>query len=291
MGRAQHWFSRIWESEKNSYRWDSGNALTGQKQLWQESTRENGLFLSTAVQLNSQQLKPIYDWFKKILHFADTSQLGPEFTAGFCEKAEQRNQVLAFLKAADLNIDDVVVESEKFSVKHLPGDIPDEVKKKILVDLKDSEIFEIKTVHHSAQGKSIPFEFSEESEGTQTLFAVAGPWLDTLKNGYVLFIDELHNNLHPIIVEFLVRLFHNNETNPKNAQLVFTTHETSILSQDVFRRDQIWFCEKGKDQATQLYPLTDFSPRKDREKIEASYLAGRYGALPYIRDLKLAKEA
>ena len=89
----------------------------------------------------------------------------------------------------------------------------------------------------------------------------------------------------------MVQLFHSNVTNPNNAQLIFTTHETSILSQDIFRRDQIWFCEKDKDQATQLYPLTDFSPRKGREKIEASYLAGRYGALPYTRDLKLVKEA
>lgn len=291
LGRAQRWFSRVWDNENDAYSWEIGNALTGQKQLWQESTRENGLFLSTAVQLNSQQLKPVYDWFKKTLRFADTSLLGPEFTAGLCEKTEQKKEILAFLKAADLNIDDVVVESEKFSVKHLPVDIPDEAKKKILADMKDNEIVDIKTIHHSVQGKPITFNFDEESEGTQTIFAVAGPWLDTLENGYVLFIDELHNNLHPKIVEFLVRLFHSKDTNPSNAQLVFTTHETSILSQDIFRRDQIWFCEKGKDQTTQLYPLTDFSPRKGREKIETSYLAGRYGALPYTQELKIAKEA
>ncbi len=263
LGRAQRWFSRAWDIEKNSYSWEIGNALTGQKQLWQESTRANGLFLSTAVQLNNQQLKPIYDWFKKTLRFADTSVLGPEFTAGlFDTSSEQCKDVLAFLKAADLNIDSVVVESEKFSAKHLPDDLPEESKKRILAEMKDNKIVDIKIAHHSAQGKTITFDFTEESEGTQTLFAVAGPWLDTLKNGYVLFIDELHNNLHPKMVEFLVRMFHSSETNPHNAQLVFTTHETSILSQDIFRRDQIWFCEKGKDQATQLYPLTDFSPCK-----------------------------
>ena len=291
LGRAQRWFSRVWDNDTNYYSWEFGNALTGQKQLWQESTRENGLFLSTAVQLNSQQLKPIYDWFKKSLRFADTSLLGPEFTADLCQKEEKKKEVLAFLKAADLNIDNLVVETEKFSVKHLPDDIPDDTKRTILAKMKDNEVFDIKTIHHSTQGKLITFDFDEESEGTQTLFSVAGPWLDTLQNGFVLFIDELHNNLHPKIVEFLVQLFHSNVTNPNNAQLIFTTHETSILSQDIFRRDQIWFCEKDKDQATQLYPLTDFSPRKGREKIEASYLAGRYGALPYTRDLKLVKEA
>ncbi|ENM3988598.1 ATP-binding protein, partial [Vibrio cholerae] len=83
----------------------------------------------------------------------------------------------------------------------------------------------------------------------------------------------------------LVSLFHNKETNPKNAQLIFTTHETSILNQDVFRRDQIWFCEKNDNQETTLYPLTDFSPRKEKENLELGYLSGRYGALPFVRTL------
>ena len=130
------------------------------------------------------------------------------------------------------------------------------------------------------------FDFEDEPDGTQKLFAFAGPWLDALKNGYVLVIDELHDNLHPKMVRFLVDLFHSAEMNPKNAQLVFTTHETSILNQKVFRRDQIWFCEKDAKQATNLYPLTDFSPKKGRENLEANYLAGRYGALPYLRNLK-----
>ena len=127
------------------------------------------------------------------------------------------------------------------------------------------------------------FDFEDESDGTQKLFSLAGPWIDSLDNGYVLFIDELHDNLHPLLVQFLVKLFHNTETNPNNAQLVFTTHETSILNQKVFRRDQIWFCEKDEDHATRLYPLTDFSPRKGRENLELAYLSGRYGALPYVR--------
>lgn len=289
VGRPQRWFNRAWDYENKVYNWEMGNSLIGKKQLWKDSTRENALFLSTAVQLNSQQLKPIYDWFKKTLRTVDSSSsgLGPTFTASICEKEQKQKEVLAFLKAADLDIDNVVIESEKFSVKHLPDDLPDDLKKKIIEDMKDNEIFDIKTVHHSAQGKLISFDLDDESEGTKKIFSFAGPWLDTLENGYVLFVDELHNNLHPKMVEFLVNLFHSNKTNPKNAQLIFTTHETTILSQDTLRRDQIWFCEKNKTQATQLYPLTDFSPRKGRENLEASYLAGRYGALPYLRDLKL----
>ena len=150
-------------------------------------------------------------------------------------------------------------------------------------ELRNEKFLDIRTIHKSAEGKSVSFEFKEESEGTQKLFSFAGPWIDSLKHGNVLFIDELHDNLHPTLVKFLVQLFHSDVTNKNNAQLVFTTHETSILNQDIFRRDQVWFCEKNKDQASQVYPLTDCSPRKGRENLELAYLSARYGALPFVK--------
>lgn len=291
LGRSRKWFTREWDVEKKCYVWDMGASLLGQKQLWQDSTRENALFLSTAVQLNSQQLQPVYDWFFKTLRMANVSGWSPSFTASLCKEVDQRGKVLEFLKAADLDIHDVIIEAEKLTAKHLPADMPDDIKTKLLMELKDQEVFDIKTVHQSKQGHSITFNFDDESDGTQKFFAFAGPWLDSLKNGYVLLIDELHDNLHPKMVQFLVSLFHNSETNPHNAQLIFTTHETSILNQEVFRRDQIWFCEKDSDQATKIFPLTDFNPRKGRENLEANYLAGRYGALPYLRSLKWVESA
>ena len=164
--------------------------------------------------------------------------------------------------------------------------MPEAVRKEMLERFKDETFFNVKTAHILDNGKEVLFDLADESDGTQKIFALSGPWLDTLENGYVLVIDELHDNLHPLIVRFLIRLFHNLETNPRNAQLVFTTHDTSILSQEVFRRDQIWFCDKDESQATQLYPLTDFSPRKGVESLERGYLSGRYGALPYLKDIK-----
>ena len=160
------------------------------------------------------------------------------------------------------------------------------LRKIIADDFKDKQIVNIQTVHQGSDGKQVLFDLDDESDGTRKLFAFAGPWIDALANGLVLFIDELHDNLHPRLVQFLVQLFHDEKTNPHNAQLIFTTHETSILNQEVFRRDQVWFCEKAADQATKLYPLTDFSPRKGRENLELAYLSGRYGALPYIRPLR-----
>lgn len=285
MGRPQRWIDRVWNATTQTYDWALGEKLIGEKQLWQKSTRENALFLSTAVQLNSKQLQPVYDWFSKKLHLTNIGGWSPTFSASLCEK-DEKEHVLDFLHAADLNIEDIIINKEEFDVETLPDDMPEHVKVEILREMKGKQLLDIKTVHKSVEGSLITFDFQDESDGTGKLFSFAGPWIDTLANGYVLFIDELHDNLHPNLVKFLVQLFHSSQTNPNNAQLVFTTHETSILNQDVFRRDQIWFSEKDQTQASKVYPLTDFSPRKGRENLELAYLSGRYGGLPYIRSLR-----
>lgn len=289
-GRAQRWFDRQWDKKADTYQWQIGNALQGQKQLWQDSTRDNALFLSTAVHLNSKQLQPVYDWFHKILRTATVAGWSRGFTASLCEKADHKARVLAFLKAADMAIDDIVVEKKAFDRDDLPDEMPDEIKDVVSKNMSGKQVIvRLNTVHQGTDGNPVAFDFDEESDGTQTLFSFAGQWLDTLENGYVLFIDELHDNLHPKLVQFLVKLFHSDKTNPNNAQLVFTTHETSILNQHIFRRDQVWFCEKEDHRSTVLFPLTDFSPRKGRENLEAAYLSGRFGALPYIRELQAGK--
>ena len=131
-GRAQKWLGRVWkegtELGAGAYEWEKCSSLTGQKQLWQESTRQNALFLSTAVQLNSKQLQPVYDWFKNTLRMTHIAGWSPSFTASLCKDSKQREKVMEFLRAADFDIQDVLVESEKMSAKHLPADIPDELK-------------------------------------------------------------------------------------------------------------------------------------------------------------------
>lgn len=285
-GRAQKWFERIFNFETQNYDWSFSSLLGGTKQLWKEATRENALFLSTAVQLNSEQLKPLFDWFDKKLKFGDIGGFSPGYSISLCVE-NKKNDIMKFLRAADLNINDIEIKKEEFNPSTLPSDMPAFLKELLINNMKDGQVVDVRTAHLNNHNKAVFFDFEDESDGTKKLFAFAGPWMDVLKNGYVLFIDELHDNLHPKLVQFLVKLFHSKETNPKNAQLIFTTHETSILSQDVFRRDQIWFCERNKMQSTSLYPLSDFSPKKGKENLERSYLSGRYGALPFIRSFNM----
>ncbi|MFQ2604483.1 AAA family ATPase [Aeromonas caviae] len=289
-GRPQRWFSRVWDSNNSAYDYKFSEHFLGQKSTWQNSTRENALFLSTATQLNSTQLKPVFKWFKDTLRLSHVGGWGSAFTTSLCENAETKNEILSFMKAADINIHDINLTKEKFNLNLLPNDIPKEMKDSIEKELRGKDILDIKMVHKTVKGNLVELKLDDESDGTQRLFSFAGPWIDALKNGYVLVIDELHEHLHPKMVKFLIGMFHRAESNPHNAQIIFTTHDTSVLNQDIFRRDQVWFCEKNNEQATSLYPLTEFSPRKDRENIEAGYLSGKYGAVPFISDFSLDME-
>lgn len=284
-GQAQQWFQRAWDEKKQEHAWKFGNNLQGEKTLWQRATRENALFLSTAVQLNSKQLQPVFDWFNDTLQFIGIDGTSPQFTAESVQKGN-KDQVLKFLKAADINLSDLSVKDIPLE-ESLPEGLPQKLRELILEDVNKLDIsgLAIKTQRLDNAGNPVEFLFEEESDGTQKFFGLIGPWLDVLSNGLVLFVDELNNSLHTHLVGLLIQLFHNPKTNPHNAQLIFTTHDTNQLSQEIFRRDQVWFCEKNEQQATRLYPLTDFNARKDRENLELAYLSGRYGAVPFVKEI------
>jgi len=285
-GRPQRWIERAYDPETGEYAWGSMDKLTGQKQVWQDATRSNALFLSTAIQLNSKQLKPVYDWFDDDLRIAGIGGWEPSFTMSLCEENDGKARVMKFLRVADLDISDVELSKKEFDPDDLPRDIPASIREDLVRKLDGKSIHTLHTVHTTESGRRVLLDFENESDGTQKIFALAGPWIDSLNNGYTLVIDELHDNLHPLMVRYLVGLFNCPETNSNNAQLIFTTHDTSLLDQDVFRRDQVWFCEKDDSQSSRLYPLTHFKPRKKVENLERGYLAGRYGALPYIQHMQ-----
>ena len=281
-GRIQFWFERNTDAETGAVSCKFGDKLAGDKEVWRRATRPNALLLSTAVTLNSEQLKSVFDWFRENLHIAGVGGWANFFSVEWCN-GDRKAEVVRFLRSADLAIGDVRVILKEFSPEMLPEELPSELKQHLQENMSEAKFPEVHVSHDTSGGPPVELDLDDESDGTQKMFALAAPWLDTLANGHVIVFDELHDNLHPALVRFLVDRFHDPEANSKGAQLVFTTHDTSILSQDVFRRDQVWFCERNSRHETRVFPLTDFRPRRGIENLERSYLSGRYGALPYIR--------
>lgn len=284
--KPQRWFERSYNQKKGKEDWYFGAKFAGQKKTWQQSTRPNALFLSTAIQLNSEQLKPIFNWFQRLVVIAHGEKIERGFTADSCENKEECDEILRFLKSAGVEVDGIAIKEKKFDNIKFPHGMPNELKNLIQNDLEGKIVKEVLFKHQVTNSEDFAlFPLAEESDGTQKLFAYAAPWLDVLTNGRVLVVDELDNSFHPHLVRYLVKLINGSKSNTANGQLIFSTHDTSILDPKVLRRDQIWFIEKDDNHATQLYPLTDFHPRKN-EGLEKGYLQGRYGALPYIGEIK-----
>jgi AAA15 family ATPase/GTPase len=270
------WFSRRLAEDGESYEYEFSAYLSGQRKLWQESTRQNALFLSTAAQLNSELLGPIFRWIvEAIVYLPAGVNPSHEFTTAMLSTEEGRSNVREFLSAADVSIADVEAVARKGfrnQVVFRSGGVAQATQ-------EESEFLVPVFEHRSSKG-SAKFELQDESEGTQRLYGLAAPVLDVLAHGRILVVDELDSSLHPLLVRRVISMFHSS-LNSKGAQLIVSTHDTSLLQHGVFRRDQIWFTEKDSDQSTCLYPLTDFSPRK-HEAWERGYLGGRYGAVPFF---------
>ncbi len=275
-GRVQLWFERGPEID-GGFRF--GHKLTGDREVWRRATRDDALLLSTAASLNSKQLQPVFNWFGSRLRVAGIHGWNNNFSVECC-RDERKDRVLRFLRTADLAIADVRLADADEANSVEEGENESTAK-----TLPNPQL-----LHELPDGLVAELDLEEESRGTRKIFSLAGPWLDTLEKGDVIVFDEMHGYLHPALVKFLVQRFNNPRTNPKGAQLIFTTHETAILSQDIFRRDQIWFCQRNERQETTLYPLTKFHPRKGVENLERAYLAGRYGAVPFVRQDVLLPE-
>ncbi|XRQ08579.1 AAA family ATPase [Actinomadura welshii] len=177
-----------------------------------------------------------------------------------------RKQALAMLRLADLGIEDVVIDKQEISY----ADSPDVRTRR-----------RIRLLHKTAD-ESIPFDLNAESEGTRTWFSLIGPVLTALRTGSVVLCDELEASLHPTLSAELLRIFHSPSMNPRGAQLLFTSHDTSLLNH--LNRDEVWLTEKGRDGSTRLGALSDFAGERVRksQNLENAYLHGRFGALPQV---------
>lgn len=286
--RLRKIFTRSFDEDTQEYEWNLNKThLKGERKSWKNSTRKNALFLSTSVQLNSEDLRPPYEWLTR--HFRvveDVSRLHSGYSVRqFVEKG-WKEEIVAFLNSADVPLDGIEIEVGDFDVNELPEDFPKDALGKIGKELKNAKIIKkFETVRRDVDGVSIRLPFSEESAGTNVLFNLAGPLLDTLKSGYTLVIDELHNNLHPLALQYIVGLFASPSMNKFGAQLVFTSHEASILDDSCIHRDQIWFVEK-QNLMTRIKPLSLFKTREN-VPLQKAYLDGRFGAIPIINELEV----
>ena len=290
-GRAALIFRRIGDEV------EAGSIERQKTRAVQELIRSNALFLSTAASAKHGALLPLYKWFSRnlILAEADSRPWRQALTTQMLSEDHHRDRVLALLQAADLGVtsaqkrepDPIMQERFRRAVRILQG-IEEEPES------DEGPTFEelgVELVHRGTGGEEVLLQAEDESLGTRVWFGLIGPVVQALESGSVFLADELDASLHPALVTELVRLFQDPETNPRRAQLVFNSHDPTLLGDSVgerlLGRDQIWFTEKGNDGSTRLYPLVDLDPRK-QEAIGKRYLDGRYGATPILSHQEFA---
>lgn len=269
-----------------------------------EFTRGNALFLSVLAQFNGEVSQKIVGWFRELnvnSGLDDTAYR--RYTIQNLGSNQYKDQIVDFVRKLDLGISDITVEGidataanvlkESFGANAV-------ILQKATYPKSDGIMYggtvyslsgeSVRTMHrkYNSEGQATSWEEFDmdqhESEGTKKLFAFAGPIIDTLRTGKILVVDELDARLHPLMTRAIIALFNSVETNPYHGQLIFTTHDTNLLSNKVFRRDQIWFTEKDRKGVTHLYSLAEFKVRNDAS-FEKDYIAGRYGAIPFIDEL------
>lgn len=286
------WFVR----DDNGY--EFGRGLVGKNEIVRQATKPNALFVSTSIKYRHKQIIPLYRWFRDLEinnvgkggrispRLLDSYQLAKDFEKWLRPKSRRSlfereliSEFLELIRAADVGIVDLKVESGGNGI----------------CDGQKRFVRPCTTVwlKHEYGNHEAWLPLDKESHGTLMLFQIGPILLDILRRGGVLVIDELEKSLHFLLALELVHQFNNPVSNPRNAQLVFTTHDTQLLGtvtgNPPLRRDQIWFTEKNQEGATYLYPLTDYKPLEG-ENLERGYLQGRYGAIPFLGDFSKVAE-
>lgn len=264
-----------------------------------EVTRSNALFLSTCDMLNVEEAKAIFQWFR---YFHMINGLNTEEqtinTVNLLQNESFRDIINNYFLHLNIGISGFDISTKDFDPLELPENIPDGARNLLMEELKGKKSFTVFTKHRVYNEQGLPtnselaWKLEErESAGTNKAFQISGPVFWALMNGGVLIIDEIEAKLHPQMNLDTINLFLNKETNPNNAQLIFATHDTNLLTYSKLRRDQIYFTQKNKWESTEIYSLSDFvyidsndptkleKERPDTDK-EKRYIEGRYGAVP-----------
>ena len=250
---------------------------------------ERTLFLNiySKIDRNNEDFSNVYDWFVNSMYL----DLGnPNFerfinnrvSLKILSDENYKKELLKFIKTFDSGIEGIRTTPDSIeAVKNNNG------------------IIDIEVLHRGENGELKALPFYLESNGTRKMFHLFDFFMDALKNGMVLFVDELDAKLHPLLTRYIINLFHNSQTNIGNGQLIYSTHDTVNLNKETFRRDEIWFAEKDKDGISEIYALSDYILEDDKnagKKVRndatynKDYLTGRYGAIPVLEEFDIIYE-
>lgn len=275
-------FEREGDQVKLGAAFKEGRGLAGK-------TRPNALFLSVVAEFNGRTAELVANWFLDAKIVSGLSDQEPRLeTLILWHDSARFAEVAAFLRSLDLSIDDVRLEVDQQEVARVKEAMPEYI---VGSETAIPGAYRVKTVHRTYDAAGQPsgsavFDLDrQESEGTRKLFALSGPLLAALGGGTPFVADEFDARLHPIMTRKLVEQFNSRRTNPRGAQLIFTTQDANLLDNRLFRRDQIWFTEKDGQGATHLYSLAEFRGVRNDASFRKDYIRGRYGAIPFLGDL------
>lgn len=261
----QH-FLREFNVASNSYDWHFSSFFSGQKETVKSITNERTLFLTIGAQTKLPVAEKVLFWFKYKISWSIDPDSPGNVSADYTlrrlkDSPSDKDALLSIIQDVDFSIKDIEVRE---TANGLRG-----------------------TTWHKAKdddGKDILVGydlFHEESAGTNRFVAWIGVWLDVLASGKTLLIDELGNSMHTLLSKHLISGFH--EPTQNSSQLIFTTHDTNLMSEEIFRKDQIWIVERDASCNSSLYSLSDFKIKKGKV-LENSYLQGVFGGIPHIVD-------
>jgi len=277
-GKSQRWFERVLDTTTPTGAWAPFSPnFNGPREMWRKATRPQALFLTAAAQLNSRQLAPLLHWVEHCLDIVFPSDL-EDLTrvVGQMRDARFKSRLLATLRAVDIAVDDVRVAEHE----HNPPE-PGLPRPGGGHAAKGAARPVIEFLYARDDRPAVWLQPDFEAAGTQRVFALLGPLLAAIDHGKLLLIDEFDTSLHPLIARFLIQLITDPATSGRGAQLLITSHNTTLMDLDILRRDEIWLMHLDEVRASGLSPLLRSSPRK-RELIAKGYLRGRYGAVPQI---------
>jgi AAA15 family ATPase/GTPase len=258
---------------------DNIHAYTEEDEKLLQFVRSNTTFLSTAVQFNHAFLKKIYRYLKNVIILLGENEIH-DYTEGMLYGNEIKiDDISEFINKAGIDhISEIMIKEEDASPEFIT-DVMDKLGKNTeQVVAFDISITTRRVVFAHTYGKDYILPFRSESMGTRRIFELAGPLWDCMHHKKNLFIDEIESSLHDDLIEFFIRSF---IENTKKSQLLFTTHNQTLLDSPLLRNDEVWFAQKDSNGGSEFFSLAEFSDIPENVSRRELYKAGAFGALPH----------